>query len=290
MALSDDIEAVRATLRPVLRGMRRVADAQILQPGALEAFLRSKIDEALAVQVTEAQRIDDPFQSLFDRIDTAIDGIDLSSVRDSVLGFFEQTRTAIEGVNVPSLADTLNQQLGSVEGVVGDFESGVGGMLDEVRSFFEEATGQVRSLAGQVGTFDADGSFHFNAEDQLREALLTARNAIGGDPANPSASSLRGMLEEFRDTLDGFLAQLNTLLGSVADEVDAARTAAVDGINAFRDFITDLDSQARWKRCAMRCRRSSISSARLTSRWWSTRWSGASTRTPRSCAASTPPR
>ncbi len=241
VALAADMEALRVALRPVLGGIRRVADAPILQPGALEAFLRQHIDEALGVQVTEAQRIDDPFQALFDRIDAAIDGIDLSAVRDSVLGFFEQTRSAIEQLDVPSLADTLATQLQAVDGVIGDLESGVTGTLDEVRSFFDDATAQVHTLAEQVGSFAGDGSFHFDAEAQLRGALVAARTAIGGDPANPSAPSVRGTLEQFRDTLDGFLGQINTLLGGVAGEIDGVRSAAVDGVNAFRDFVTGLD-------------------------------------------------
>ncbi|MBV9774796.1 MAG: hypothetical protein JO040_12655 [Gemmatimonadetes bacterium] len=241
VAAADTFAALRADLRPVLSATRRVADAKFLQPGALEAFLRERIDRALGVQVHEVQKIDDPFKALFDRIDEAIGQVDLGVVRTEVLGFFERTRDTIREVDVGSVGDRLNEGFQSVEGVIGGLEQGVADLMAQIRAFFDELRERLRALAGEVGTFAADGSFHYHVEEDLKRVLTTARTAIGGDPADPAAPSVAGALTGFRTNLDAFLGRLDELLDPVEDAVDDAVAAAVDGIAAFKTYLDGLD-------------------------------------------------
>ncbi len=235
------LQTLEQRLRPVNSALRRVAGAPIFQPGALEDFLRERIDHALGVQVVEAQKIDDPMKALFDRIDAAIGEIDLSVVRTETLAFFERVRTTIEAVDVPALGTTLQEQLAPVQQLFQDLQAGVSGLLEQIRAFFEGLAGQVRSLASRVGDFAADGSFHYNFERDLRELLGTARRAIGGDPADPGAPSLSGALDEFRGSIDQFLAQLNGVLQPLGQSIEDARDTAVGGINDFVAFLNGLD-------------------------------------------------
>ncbi len=62
----------------IVKTMSRIANARLFQPKALEIYLREQMNKALEVQVQEVQKIDDPFNSLLDRIDQGIEGIDFA--------------------------------------------------------------------------------------------------------------------------------------------------------------------------------------------------------------------
>jgi hypothetical protein len=245
IAAATQLNAATDALLPVLAQLQRFLKAPLFQPGALEAWLRERLETALAVRVHEAQKIDDPFKALFDRIDAAIGDIDLGFVRDDVLGFFERTRTAIDTVDVPSLADLLDAQLDTVDGAVQQLQQAVTALLDQVKQFFDSLVARLRELAGQVGTFDDDGTFTFAAEEELRRVLDTARKAVAGDPANPSAPSAAASLAQFRQEVEGLLQRVDAVLDPMVAQVAAAKQTAVDGIHQFTQFVQDADVPAK---------------------------------------------
>lgn len=252
IAAAETIQQLKAKLQPVIITINQVATASIFQPNALESFLREKMESALSVQVHEVQKIDDPFNALFDKIDEAVEAIDLSAVRDGVLEFFETTRETIESVDIPSVGDFLQEQIAPVEQAVNDLQSGVTSLLSQIEEFFDGLTAQFRTLAENVGEFGADGSFRYSFQDELDGALHTARNLVGGDPENPSTPSLAGTLGEFQTSIDAFIDSISQMLQPVQDTFNDVRDTAVSGITDFTAFleglnITDLMDQLEAK-------------------------------------------
>ncbi len=241
VAAADTMQELKKELRPVLGAIRRVTRAPVFQPGALERYLREQLETALAVQVTESQRIDDPFNALFDRLDATIEGIDLSVVRTEILGFFESLRGAIDGVDLNGVAGPLREQLEMVQGLVNDLQAGVAGLLAQIQAFFDDLAARFRDVAGGVGEFQDDGSFNFHVEADIRAVLNSATFAIGGDPANPDAPSVAGSLADFQSAIDGFLGQVNGLLGTVEGQLTEVTGTAVDAIEEFTAFLEGLD-------------------------------------------------
>ncbi len=241
VAAVDEMRALRDGLRPLTSAVRRITRARILQPGALEAFLRQAMEQALAVQVQETQKIDDPYKELLDRIDQAIDGIDLKSAREEVLGFFTATRKAVEQVDAGGVADALEKQLASVDQAVRDLQQGVSDLLSQVEGHFDGLVERLRGLFGRLGTFEADGRFRFRFEDDLRAVLSSARLAVAGNPQDADAPSVAAALKALRGTLDGFLRQLEGLLEPVASSAGAAAKEAAEGIEAFAKYLSSLD-------------------------------------------------
>ncbi len=245
VSVSETLLDLKKHVRPVLGNLNRVVTAKIFQPQALEIYLREQMDNALAVKIQEVQKIDDPFNDLFDRMDEAIDGIDLSFVQTEVLEFFENAKTTIQTANIPSLGDTLQEQLAPVDDAVQQLQQGVTGLLTQIKIFFDGVNEQLRSVAGNVGQFQPDGSFQYNFENNLQEVLLSARVAINGDPNNPDEPSLTASLGEFQTKIDQFLNQLDQLLGPVESTITGISTDAVSGINDFKIFLDGLDVTAR---------------------------------------------
>lgn len=235
------LQTLRRDLRPLLNEINRLLETPLFQPHALENYLREQLGQALAVPIREAQRIEDPFNALFDRIDTAIEGIDLSIVRDEVLGFFETTRDTLETVDLGRVGDTLQAGLAPVEQVVNDLESGVGDLLADIAEFFDGLVQQLRDLAGNVGEFLPNGQFEYRFEQDLRGLFEQAEVAIAGDPTNPSAPSLAGSLAEFQSLLDSTLGQLNDLLTPLESAITDVTDQAVAGIHDFTSFLTGLN-------------------------------------------------
>ncbi|MBI3953188.1 MAG: hypothetical protein HY330_01600 [Chloroflexi bacterium] len=244
VAVVRAMDDLKADLRPVLSLVRRVAAAKILQPKALEKFLREQMEKALAVRVEEVQKIDDPFKALLDRIDAAIEGVDLSLVRTEVLGFFQTTRDTLQQVDIPSVADLLKEQLAPVEQAVLALQQSITDLLRQLQAFFHDLAQQLRTLAAGVGTFTPDGTFEFSFERDLRGLFTSARLAIEGDPANPAAPSLAGALDQFQATIVQFLNGLNNLLDPVDQASAGAVTSAVAGINSFAAYLQGLDVPA----------------------------------------------
>jgi hypothetical protein len=240
VASADAMLALKHELRPVLRVLRQVTSAPVFQPNALENLLRERIEAALAVRVHEVRRIDDPFNALFDRIDEAVEGVDLSAVRDQMLGFFTRVRDTIEQVQIPSLGDRLEEQLGTVEATVTELEQGITGLLEQIQGHFDQLGGQLRGAAEGVGEFDPDGGFNYRFEDDLRGTLETALLAVGGDPDNPGAASVAGSLGELQTLLEQFIGQLDAVLRPVDDGMAGVAATAVGGIEDFVGFLEGL--------------------------------------------------
>ena len=241
VAVSGTLNALKEQLRPAMSIIRQLANAKILQPKALENFLRQQMDAVLAVQVQEVQRIDDPFNALFERIDQAIEGIDLEFVRTEVLGFFENTRQTLEQVDIASVGTFLQEQVATVDNVVQDLQQSVTDLLAQIQAFFDNLTEQYRTVLGNIGTFQPDGTFQYKVESDLRELLTSARLFIGGDPENPATPSIAGSLEQFRSSIDQFLGQLTELLQPVEAAIDNATSVAVEGIEDFSEFLQGLN-------------------------------------------------
>ena len=244
VAAYQAMEDLKDRLRPVMSVLRTTTEAKIFQPDALRTFLRKHMEAALAVEIQDVRKIDDPFKALFDRIDAAIEEIDLSSVRTEVLDFFETTRETIEQVDIASVGDFLQEQLAPVENAVQDLQRGVTDLLAQLEAFFDSLTGSFRTLAGNVGTFGADGTFQFYVEQDLRRVLTSARVAIGGDPDDPDAPSVGGALREVQTSIDQFLGQINGLLEPVEATIGDVKTTAVGGIEAFSEYLQGLDVPA----------------------------------------------
>ena len=244
VAAATALEDFRVEMRPVLGALRRVLRAPIFQPGALEGFLREQMERALAVKVNDVQRIDDPFNALFDGLDEAIDGIDLSVVRTEVLGFFEGFRDTLEDLDIGSLVGGLELQLDQVTGVIGELDAGVSGLTGDIEVFFDQRLGDFRDAAGAVGAFQPDGTFRYHISDDLERLLSSARAAIVGDPADPEAPSVAGTITGFRGSLDALLGELNAVLGGIEGEIEGATSAAVGGIEEFTTYVEGLDLQA----------------------------------------------
>lgn len=235
------MQTLKENSRLVLSVANRIAKAKILQPGALEDFLRLQMQQALGVKVVEAQKIDDPFKALFDKLDAAIGKIDLSFVRTDVLSFFERTRDTINQADIGSISAPLQEQLAKVQSSVESLQQGVANLLAQLKEFFDGLNQKLRSLAENVGQFRPDGTFQFNFEQDLRTLFSSAKLAIGGDPANPSAPSVAGTLNQFHTTIDQFLGQIRGMLQPVEDAINDARDTAVGAIDDFSAFLQGLD-------------------------------------------------
>jgi hypothetical protein len=239
----DALEDINRVFRPVIKVLNAIVNAKLLQPNALENYLREQMNKALAVQVHEVQKIDDPFNLLLDRIDAGIENIDLSFVRDEVLGFFDGLQENISGVDIPSLGDTLEQQMAPVTGVVNDLQQGVTDFLAQIEGFTDTINDQLRNTLGTIGEFQADGSFQYHFEGALQTLLENARTVIAGDPDNPGVISLSGTLDELNATINGLLGQVLVILQEVEGVITGVTDTAVGGINDFKDFVEGLNVQ-----------------------------------------------
>lgn len=231
-------------LRTLGRILRGLAEARVLQPHALETFLKRKIDELLAVELQEVQKIDDPFKSLFDRVDAAIAGIDLSFVQNEVLKFFSQAREQLQQVNIPSLAGRIQTQLAPLQSAVQKLQQSVTELLTQIRTFFTGLAEKYRDLAENVGSFQPDGSFQFNVEQDLRRLFTTARTAIIGDPNDPDAFSLTRSLQQLQTTMSDFLAQLTEVLAPIQQNLQPVADTVVNAIGQFMAFLQGLNIPA----------------------------------------------
>lgn len=241
ISITRGLRDLNRHIRPVLLNIRGVTGSPLFQPNALENYLREQMNRALRVNINEVQKIDDPFNALFDKLDEAIDNIDLSFVRDEVLGFFKTLQETIETVDLPSVGDVLNEQLTPVAEAIYAAEQGVTDFVGQIESYFDGIQTQYRELASGVGEFQPDGSFRFHFEDSLTEIFAAIRNSISGDASDPNSFSLRGELESLKGRLEQAILQVSTLLGEVDGTLGSYRDQALTGINNFTIYIDSLN-------------------------------------------------
>ncbi|MBN1931247.1 MAG: hypothetical protein JW786_06525 [Desulfobacterales bacterium] len=237
----EALESINQELRPVVKTMNRIANAKLFQPNALENYLREQMNKALAVKVHEVQKIDDPFNALLDRIDEGIENIDLTFVRDEVLGFFDGLQENINSMDIPSIGDFLQQQMQPVSDAVNDLQQGVTDFLSQIEGFADNINDQLRNSLSAIGEFQPDGSFNYHIERDLQTLFENARKVIAGAPDNPGAFSLSGTLDELNSTINDLLNQVLVILQQVESTLSGVTAVAVGGINDFKDFVTGLN-------------------------------------------------
>ena len=237
----DAVQELRVKLRPVVAAVQAITNIDILQPGTLEARLRRLLDQALGVEIQDNQKIDDPFKALFDRIDAEVDKIDLAFVRDEVLGFFEQMRATLESLDIGAVGDQIQGQLDGVDGAVAGLQQGVTDLIQKVAEHFDGLVDKLKGIFGNLGTFEADNSFRFHLEKDLRGALSSAKLAVAGDPNDPDAPSIAGTLNDFQATVDAFLGKLSPMLQPLENASTTAVDDAVQGIQNFANFLNGLN-------------------------------------------------
>ncbi len=200
VAAYEDLSGrLQTAMRPVLGAVHEVTEIEILRPGMLKRRLRELMRGILGVQVVENRKIEDPYKALLDRMDSAVDQIDLSEIRTQVLGFFETTRQTIEQVDLPNLGETLDGQLTTMENGVTQLQQGVTQLLGQLEQFFDDILKALRNVLGNIGSFDPDGRFRFSFEDDLRNLFNGAKVGLAGDPDNPATPSLKGSLVPLQD-------------------------------------------------------------------------------------------
>ena len=236
LAAAAQLRALKELLRPAMDVLVRIATARLLQPGELQKLLTAEIERALGVKVQDAAKIDDPYKALLDRIDAAIAGIDLSSVRRDVLEQLTKLHDTIESANLAAAGDALKDALAPVQEAVDQLEAGATELLDGLKGALEDTSGRVRTLAESVGTFAPDGTFTFALATQLHDTLATARDAIRDD--------VGGALDEFKSAIDGFLTDLTELLEPVGETVEDAAETVTGAVEDFAEFLQELDVPA----------------------------------------------
>lgn len=225
----------------VMRTLRQFTEMELFQPGALEGFLREKLQAVLELKINETQKIDDPFNALFDKLDESVEAVDFSSVSDEVTDFFEQINTMLENMNGFDVNALFGESLDNLEQGVNTLQAGVNQLLGDVQTHFNQLSEQAHELAQEVGSFDAEGVFHFHFEAELKTTLGQAQHAIAGNPDDPNVSSLASYLNDFESTLSGFIQQIQQLLDPVNTTINDIKDDAVSAIDEFSDFMTGLN-------------------------------------------------
>ncbi len=241
VGITRELRNLNRNIRPVVMNIRGVTESPLFQPNALENYLRAQMDKALRVNINEVQKIDDPFNALFDQLGETIDAIDLSFVRDDVLGFFDSLQDTIESVDLPSIGDVLNEQLTPVAESIHTAEQGVTDFVGEVETYFDGIQTQYCELASELGEFQPDGSFRYNFEDDLVEVFETVRNSIDGDSTNPDSFSLKGELETLNGRIEQAILQVSSLLAELDGTLGPFRDQALTSINDFTIYIDSLN-------------------------------------------------
>ena len=243
-AVNDTAAAMdswRDALQLLLNDLAQLVAAPLLQPEALAGALRSQLQTALSVPVRDAQRIEDPFTALFDRLDSAIDAVDLNAVRKDVLGFFDTTQETLETLDLGSIGDTLQTALAPADQLVAGLDSGVLAALEQVQAFFDQLATKVRELVGPLGEFQPDDSFVYHVERDLQQVFQQTELAITGDPSNPDAPSLVSLLEDFQLFLDSTLGEITAQLAPLQARISEIAGTVVGQVNDFNAFLTGLD-------------------------------------------------
>lgn len=227
---------LREAALEVLCVVRQVSRFPLFAPGGLETFLRRRMERALAIEVRELQRIDDPYGALLDRIDEAVAGIDLSAARDQVLELFAGLRRTLEAIDLPSLPSLAEERLAALDDAVAGVRDAVSDARREVEGFLGGVAERQRAAAAGLGTFQPDGSFRFHLERELTERLEAARSALTGQAAPAIA--------EVQAAVGDFLATLEALLEPVEEAIDGVVPPAVEAIRGFAESLRGLDLPA----------------------------------------------
>ena len=214
-----------AAIEAILTDVDAALSADATTPEGLARVMERRLESFENVEIIDVGAIRDTIASAITSLQSAVEGLRLERVGEMVRDGFAQIDAAIAKIDLRQFADELDALRGEMKKLTESIEGALVSVVASARDLLRSARDQLRAVLESVGSFDADGTFHFDVEQQIREFL-------------------DGVKASFDDTVRPVIDNLRTTVGDVAREAESALQSVEDAIAGVKQQLTDAVQRA----------------------------------------------
>jgi hypothetical protein len=246
--LSTLIDDYQTALRALTDAIHRALDTlestfnlPVLVPGRVSEIASRELERVQAVRVDDYSNVVERVESFFTQIETAIDQVDLSFITEPINQFFGQIQAFLGRINPATLEQELDRISAEANSLVSRLEELLITLTARIQGWFGEVTQQVDGVINQLGSTGADGRFHFAFETELNNFYQRLDTLIQGNPAQPSAFNLQRSLQNFQQTVTGFITDIETTLVDLMNQLTTVRDSLAANLTDVKTQIEQVN-------------------------------------------------
>lgn len=217
--LLDGLNAIADTLRPLL-------DQPLLAADALASLLRREFERIAGIEVVDVGNIKDKFSEAIDKVRKAIEALNLDSVAKHIDDVFQKINDTVDKFHLDQFASKLNDLQNQLQGALDLLDGILFEAISTIRNLFNQVKDALTSVAETLGSYDAEGVFHFELQDQIADFLDSFKQNLH--------DNIQPIIDEFKTTIGQTLQQVQDGLNAVKGEIDTVKAnlaSMLDGIN-----------------------------------------------------------
>ncbi len=225
-ALLDLLASITATLRPLV-------DHELLKPEALTARLEKQFDDFSQVEIVDLGNIKDKFASGLKKVEDFISGIDLSAVTDGIESVFANIDGLIQKIDLRQFTSRLGEVKEAIQSALDAIDGALLEAVAAIRNVFTTIKDAIKSVAENLGSYDADGTFHYTVETQIQEFLAGISSSL--------RDTVQPLVDELKQTVGETLQQVQSLLSTVKGEIDNVKNELQSSLQGIHEQLQSVD-------------------------------------------------
>lgn len=214
-------------------GPRRVLDQASATVDGIASLMKEQFDDFAQIEIIDFGNIKDKFAQAIKKVEDAVKGLDLASVKQKVQDVFAKINDVIGKFDLSQLTKKLGDLQVELKSILDSLDSALLGAIASIRSAFNKIKDALQSVASALGSYDADGVFHFNVEQEIASFLNSIKQTL--------QDTIQPLLNDFKTTIRDTLQQVHEGLVTVKSEVEKVKTQLQEMLQGVNDQIQSLD-------------------------------------------------
>lgn len=214
-------------------GPRRVLDQASATVDGIASLMREQFDDFAQIEIIDFGNIKDKFAAAIKKVEDAVKGLNLGSVKQKVEDVFAKINDVIGKFDLSQLTKKLGDLQGELKTILDSLDSALLGAIAAIRSAFTKIKDALKSVASALGSYDAEGVFHFNVEQEIASFLNGIKQSL--------QETIQPLLNDFKTTIRDTLQQVHEGLVNVKTEIEKVKTQLQEMLQGVNDQIQSLD-------------------------------------------------
>ena len=189
-------------------------------PEGMNLALDRRLRSFESVEIVDVGAIRETIAGALADLESAVRGLELERIGEAMRGAFDEIDAAIGKIDLRQFADELEELRAEMRKLTDSIEGALVEAVAAARDVLRSAREGLRSVLEELGSFDAEGRFHFSVEQQIRDFLDDVQRSLD--------ETVRPVIEELRQSI-----------GSVAGEAEAALQSVEDAIADVKRQLND---------------------------------------------------
>jgi hypothetical protein len=214
-------------------GPRLVLDQATATIDGIAGLLKQQFDDFAQTEFVDLGNIKDKFSKAIKKVEDAVKGLDLGSVKQKVEDVFSKINDVIGKFDLSQLTKKLGDLQGELKSILDSLDSALLGAIASIRAAFNKIKDALKTVASALGSYDADGVFHFNVEQEIASFLNSIKQTL--------QDTIQPLLNDFKTTIRDTLQQVHEGLVNVKSEIEKVKTQLQEMLQGVNDQIQSLD-------------------------------------------------